>query len=116
MTPFRLDRRRQADDDVWLGHKMMVFLVGSLFGVLGMATDRAWMIYVAIVLLAAGLLLRLWGRRRSRLTQQDDEEVASDWAHFDDARPTTGSTDEPSIDEEPAGEDPAEGDPDVPRQ
>jgi nitrogen fixation-related uncharacterized protein len=81
-----------------------------------MATDRAWMIYVAIVLLAAGLLLRLWGRRRSRLTQQDDEEVASDWAHFDDARPTTGSTDEPSIDEEPAGEDPAEGDPDVPRQ
>jgi hypothetical protein len=92
MTPFRLDRRRQADDDVWLGYKMMVFLIGSLFGVLGMATDRAWMIYLASVLLATGLLLRIWGRRRSRLTQQDEE------------------------DEEPAGEDPVEGDPDVPRQ
>jgi protein-S-isoprenylcysteine O-methyltransferase Ste14 len=92
MTPFRLDRRRQADDDVWLGHKMMVFLIGSLFGVLGMATDRAWMIYVAIVLLAAGLLLRLWGRRRSRLAQQDEEE-----------------------DQEPPGEHPVDGDPDVPR-
>jgi nitrogen fixation-related uncharacterized protein len=112
MTPFRLDRRRQAGDDVWLGHKMMVFLVGSLFGVLGMATDRAWMIYVAIVLLAAGLLLRLWGRRRSRLMQQDDEDAPSDWAHFDDAR----STDEQSMDEEPVGEDPVDGDPDVPRQ
>jgi hypothetical protein len=112
MTPFRLDRRRQAGDDDWLGHKMMVFLVGSLFGVLGMATDRAWMIYVAMVLLAAGLLLRFWGRRRSRLMQRDDEETASDWAHFDDAR----STDEQSTDEEPVGEDPVDGEPDVPRQ
>jgi nitrogen fixation-related uncharacterized protein len=115
MTPFRLDRSRQADDDVWLGHKMMFFLIGSLFGVLGMATDRPWMIYVAIVLLAIGLLLRLWGRRRARLSQQEDEELPSDWAQFDDARPANGTAGEDRLDEEP-GDDPLDGDPDAPRQ
>jgi hypothetical protein len=58
----RVDRSRR-DPDVWLGEKMLFFVTGAALGIGGMITGWDWLIYVAIVVLLVGFVLRLLGRR-----------------------------------------------------
>ena len=51
-------RRGVADDDPWLRPKMWLFTAGAIVALLGMLTSRDWLIGIAGVLLAIGLLLR----------------------------------------------------------
>ncbi|CAN5761238.1 hypothetical protein BH23GEM9_BH23GEM9_36660 [soil metagenome] len=62
MTPFRPDRSRRGPDTM-LGHRMLVFVLGAVVGAAGIATDRQWLIYVAIGILVIGLALRFLARR-----------------------------------------------------
>jgi hypothetical protein len=83
MTPFGLDRRRNAPDDAWLGQKMAFFVAGAAVGAAGMISGRSWIVYIAIAILLLGLVLRILGRRTSR---REAAAAPADWASFDDAR------------------------------
>lgn len=61
MTPFRPDRRRRGPDR-FLAHKMLLFITGAVMGMIGIATDRNWIIYLAVGVLVVGLLLRFLAR------------------------------------------------------
>lgn len=63
MSPFRPDRRRRGADPL-LPHKMLLFVAGAVLGMIGMATDRNWIVYLAVGVLAVGLLLRFVDRGR----------------------------------------------------
>jgi membrane protein implicated in regulation of membrane protease activity len=65
---FRPDRRTRGPDPV-LGHKMLLFVVGAILAVIGIATERNWIVYVAIAFLLAGVVLRFLRR------PHDDEPV-----------------------------------------
>jgi membrane protein implicated in regulation of membrane protease activity len=73
VSPFRPDRRRRGPDR-FLGPKMLIFVLGAVAGLAGMATATGWLIYAAVGLLAVGLVLRLADRRRVR----DSEPPAPD--------------------------------------
>jgi hypothetical protein len=98
MTPFGLDRRRNAPDDAWLGQKMAFFVAGAAVGAAGMISGRSWIVYIAIAILLLGLVLRILGRRASR---RHDAPAPTDWATFDDAR--TDDAGDPEADD--AGND-----------
>jgi hypothetical protein len=58
---FRPDRTRRGEDPA-LGYKMLFFVFGAVFGVAGIATERAWLIYLALLCLVVGVVLRVRGR------------------------------------------------------
>jgi membrane protein implicated in regulation of membrane protease activity len=43
-------------------HKMLLFVSGAVLGMIGMATDRNWIVFLAVGVLAVGLLLRFVDR------------------------------------------------------
>ena len=51
-------RRGVADDDPWLRPKMWLFSAGAILALVGMGTSSGWIIGIAGVVLASGLLLR----------------------------------------------------------
>ncbi|MGQ0561074.1 MAG: hypothetical protein ACT443_04275 [Gemmatimonadota bacterium] len=59
---FRPSRERRGDDR-FCEAKATLFVLGASAGIVGMVTERTWLVYVAIVLVAAGVLLRLVARR-----------------------------------------------------
>jgi membrane protein implicated in regulation of membrane protease activity len=75
VTPLGLDRSRRGED-VWLGQKMLFFVVGAALGVAGMITGLQWIVWLAIAVLAVGLLLRIAGRRSAaaRARREPDRE------------------------------------------
>lgn len=62
MSLFRPDRTRRGTDR-FLPVKMMLFVIGAALGMIGMATDRNWIIYIAVGVLVVGLLLRFANRQ-----------------------------------------------------
>lgn len=56
---FRPSREPRADDP-HLRIKMIIFALGAAFGLVGIATDAQWFVYIGIVLLAGAFLLRFW--------------------------------------------------------
>lgn len=61
---FRPDRGTRGDDR-FLHLKMLIFSLGAVLGIVGIARDIGWLIYAAIALLAGGILLRFVGRDAS---------------------------------------------------
>jgi hypothetical protein len=53
---FRPSRARR--DDRFLDQKMLIFAVGAVVAIGGMAFELGWLVYVAIGIFAIGLLLR----------------------------------------------------------
>lgn len=51
--------RAQRGSDRWLRLKMAIFVVGAAVGIAGMATENDLLVGVGIIVLAAGVLLRL---------------------------------------------------------
>jgi hypothetical protein len=73
MSPFRPDRRRRGEDRL-LGQKMLVFVLGAVIAMAGLATERDWLIYVALVLLLLGLAMRFAGREPVEEADPSEEE------------------------------------------
>jgi hypothetical protein len=72
VSPIRLDRSRR-DPDIWLGQKMLFFVTGAAVGIAGMIIDQPWLIWLAIGILAVGLLLRMHARMTARRADEDRE-------------------------------------------
>jgi hypothetical protein len=59
---FRPSRARR--DDRFLNEKILVFAAGAACGVLGIAFEVGWLVYLAIGVLALGMLLRFLPNRQ----------------------------------------------------
>lgn len=66
MSLFRPSRQRRDGEDPFLLPKMMLFSAGAIFGVIGMATERSWVLWLAFITLGLGLLMRFLSSRESR--------------------------------------------------
>lgn len=62
---FRPDRRQRGHDPA-LGQKMLFFVVGAVLGITGIATDRGWLVYIALAVLVLGVLMRFARRPAGR--------------------------------------------------
>lgn len=56
-------RRDDAGDDRWLPIKIAIFGVGAILAVAGIAFGHDRVVWVAVIVLAAGVVLRLLGNR-----------------------------------------------------
>lgn len=63
MGIFRPSRQR-SDGHETLGHRMTIFAIGAIVGLAGIASGTSWIIYIAVGILAVGLLLRVAQKRR----------------------------------------------------
>ncbi|HSJ07705.1 MAG TPA: hypothetical protein VK936_13460 [Longimicrobiales bacterium] len=82
MTPFRPDRTRRGDDH-YLGHKMLLFVAGAVLAMVGMAAGQDLLVYLAMAVLAVGIILRLASHRRTRGGAADDHGGDGDHAGHD---------------------------------
>ncbi|HUF50960.1 MAG TPA: hypothetical protein VMN60_09015 [Longimicrobiales bacterium] len=73
---FMASRRRRNEPDRFLDLKIALFLVGSVSGIIGMVRGSQTLITIALVIVAAGLLLRF-------LTRPGDELAAAPGADQD---------------------------------
>ena len=55
--------REPSGEDRWLLPKMILFVTGALFGIVGMMTATDWPVTVGIILLLTGVVLRFTTRR-----------------------------------------------------
>lgn len=69
---FRPSRTRRGSDPT-LGLRMLLFALGAVTGLSGMATERSWLVTIGTVFLGIGLLLsmREWKRTRNRGDEQE---------------------------------------------
>ena len=58
-------RRGVSEDDRFLEAKLWIFSAGAILALVGMGLQNDWLIGAAGLLLAAGIALRLWSRRRA---------------------------------------------------
>lgn len=72
MSPFRPDRTRRGEDH-YLGHKMLIFVAGAVLAMVGMAAGQDVLVYLAVAVLAVGLVLRLASRRRAHRADEDHD-------------------------------------------
>ncbi|HEX6558461.1 MAG TPA: hypothetical protein VF021_03345 [Longimicrobiales bacterium] len=64
--------KRAAGSDRFLELRALLLLTGAGFGLAGMLSERSWMVYVGIGIIAAGMVLRLINRRKDE-SKSDDE-------------------------------------------
>ena len=69
-------RRRGDGDDRWLVVKLWMFGFGAALAVLGMVFENNWLIWAAVFVLAAGILLRFVPRTPSGSRPPGDEPPA----------------------------------------
>lgn len=60
--PFRPSREPRTGEDPFLLPKMMLFVAGAILGVIGMATERSGILWLAFAVLGVGIVLR-WASR-----------------------------------------------------
>lgn len=87
---FRPSRETPTGEDPFLLPKMMLFVAGAIFGVIGMATERDWVLGIALLCLGFGMLLRMIGRRR-----REDFEASID----EDKRATDSIAEDAEVEE-----------------
>lgn len=56
---FRPSRKRTGADDPLVAWKLRIFALGAALALAGIGFDTAWIVWVGIGVLGAGLLLRL---------------------------------------------------------
>jgi uncharacterized membrane protein YuzA (DUF378 family) len=64
MGLFRPSRSRTGHDPETVNHRMTVFVIGAVVAVAGIASGTSWIIYIAVGILAVGVILRVVQRRR----------------------------------------------------
>jgi hypothetical protein len=75
--PFRADRRPRGPDP-FLQHKTLIFAFGAGCALAGMLFDADWLVTAGIVVLAAGVVLRLVGERRRAREEAEQEPLYDD--------------------------------------
>ena len=65
---FRVSRDRKGEDS-FFAIKVALFAVGAALGIAGMAYGVEWLVWIAIAVVAAGIILRLIAARRDRLDE-----------------------------------------------
>jgi membrane protein implicated in regulation of membrane protease activity len=68
-------RRGVSDDDPWLQPKLWLFSVGAILALVGMATEAAWVIGLAGLVLAIGVLLRFVPRRSATRSGREEKGI-----------------------------------------
>ena len=63
MGLFRLRRRSDEAGVRTVNHRMTIFVIGAIVGLAGIASGTSWIIYIAVGILAVGLILRVAQRR-----------------------------------------------------
>lgn len=63
MGLFRPSRQRDDDGRHTLNQRMTIFAIGAIVALAGIASGTAWIIYIAVGILAVGLLMRLAQKR-----------------------------------------------------
>lgn len=63
--------RRGLGDDRWLQAKLWIFTIGALLALLGMGLQNNWLMGLAGLVLAGGVLLRFLGRRQRESEDRD---------------------------------------------
>lgn len=63
MGIFRPSRTRDEAGVRTVNHRMTIFAIGAIVGVAGIASGTSWIIYIAVGILAVGLVLRAAQRR-----------------------------------------------------
>lgn len=67
---------RRPDRPVrYLEWRVRLFGAGALLGVVGIATDTGWMIWLAIVVLVAGFLLRFLPAKEEGQEEEDTDRA-----------------------------------------
>ncbi|TVR63575.1 MAG: hypothetical protein EA422_09165 [Gemmatimonadales bacterium] len=75
-----VDRSRRADHYPFLEWKVRLFVIGASLSVGGMVLERDWIIWIGIVFLVAGFLVRfLPGGRGVRPEAEDEWDEADEW-------------------------------------
>ena len=70
--------RKRRGPDPYLDWKVRIFFAGALLAFIGMASDRSWVVGLAIGVLVVGLVLNFLAKRDGDTDtgQPDDEEGA----------------------------------------
>lgn len=68
-----MDRSRRADEYPWLPWKVRLFLLGAVLALGGMATQRDWLILVAVVILGLGFAIRFLPGGTGMVREEADE-------------------------------------------
>lgn len=55
--------RESHGPDPFLQWKIVIFIIGAVVGLAGVATENRWLVGIGIVVLISGMLLRALGRR-----------------------------------------------------
>ena len=63
MGLFRPSRSRDEAGLRTVNHRMTIFVIGAIVALAGIASGTSWIIYIAVGILAVGLLLRVAQRR-----------------------------------------------------
>jgi uncharacterized membrane protein YuzA (DUF378 family) len=63
MGLFRPSRERTGHDPETVGQRMTIFVIGAVVAVAGIASGTSWIIYIAVGILAIGVLLRVAQKR-----------------------------------------------------
>lgn len=63
MGLFRPTRARTGHDPETVNQRMTIFVIGAVVAVAGMASGTSWIVYIAVGILAVGVILRLVHRR-----------------------------------------------------
>lgn len=50
---------RSPTDTGMLGHRMIIFVIGAIVALAGIASGTSWIIYIAVGILVVGVVLRL---------------------------------------------------------
>ena len=71
---FRPSRERRGPDR-WLSAKVAIFCLGAGIALVGVASERNWVINLAIAVLAIGFLMRFLGRRKPQSENNDSGDL-----------------------------------------
>jgi len=58
--------RQRRGEDPHLQTRMLIFVAGAVLALTGIRTERSWLVWIAVAVLAAGVLLGWIGRRGGR--------------------------------------------------
>ena len=64
MGLFRPTRERTGHDPQTVNHRMTIFVIGAIVALAGIASGTSWIIYIAVGILAVGVILRVAQRHR----------------------------------------------------
>ncbi|TVP77349.1 MAG: hypothetical protein EA352_03795 [Gemmatimonadales bacterium] len=96
IVPYFADRERRADRYPWLEWKVRLFSAGAVLAVAGIVMEIDWVVWLAVVVLAAAFLVRFLPGGRGEVVDEDEDPLAIyvGRAEFDDDDPEVDAPDD----------------------